>query len=686
MFWVCGFLLMSLLLPFQAAAAEVGSAVAAESSKSGVTMVAAGRFHSLALKEDGTVWAWGKDSLGNGTPYSSATPVQVKDLEEVVTVAAGGNHSLALKSDGTVWAWGQNEYGVLGEDPYKTSWRLTPVQVQGLSSVVAISANFSHNLALKSDGTVWAWGMNNAGQLGNGTTSDMYTSFYTPSQVQGLDSVIAVAAGPGTSLALKSDGTLWAWGGLVGDGTTESRSTPVQAQGLSSVVSFDAGDSRFVVKSDGTVWAWGWNGYGQLGDGTTTTRYTPVPLQELSSVAAFAADEWHSLALKSDGTVWEWGCNSKGEMCYESDIRTTPVQVQDLSSAVDIAAGFEHSLAVKSDGTVWAWGNNGYGQMGDAARTYHSTPIQVLGLGEPSPNTPEAPQWPAGNILSVTEATYNSVILNWVQAVDDTGIAGYRLYQDDLFLGNVTGTTYKVTGLKASTSYLFHLTAFDKSGNVSLPSPSLSVTTDTYTPQPEKAPLALNVKSGFYEVGSEVEVYVHAKDQQDLYAFLLKIGYDPAKLRLNQILLSKEFGVEGQSAVFSKNTSKAGLAGVSGSLLGSTTGRNGDVKSAVLKFTLLAKGSSEIVLNPGSSTADSKNQIRQLTEPVKLVILTSSIDFNGDGLVGLEDLVLISRKSGEVSGQTAGFDARYDINHDGVINVPDVQYVANKVASVAIVN
>ena len=120
MLLVYGFLLLTLLLPFQAAAAEAGSAVEAESSDSGVTMVAAGGGHSLALKEDGTVWAWGVRSITRQrkSDFSSTTPVQVKDLKEVVAVAAGDGHSLALKSDGTVWAWGINEYGVLGEDPY----------------------------------------------------------------------------------------------------------------------------------------------------------------------------------------------------------------------------------------------------------------------------------------------------------------------------------------------------------------------------------------------------------------------------------------------------------------------------------------------------------------------------------------------------------------------------------------
>ncbi|WP_051250723.1 fibronectin type III domain-containing protein [Paenibacillus harenae] len=459
MLLVCGFLVMTLILPFQAAATEAGSAVAAESSNLGVTMVAGGKGHSLALKEDGTVWAWGQGGvLGNGTGYASTTPVQVTGLEEVVMVAAGHDHSLALKSDGTVWAWGSSEYGNLGEDPDR--YRLTPIQVKGLSSIVAIAASGQHNLALKSDGTVWAWGLNSAGQLGNGTVTDHLTYFPTPAQVRGLDSVTAVAAGPSTSLAIKSDGTLWAWGGNVGDGTTDLHSTPVQVHGLSSVVSIATASHSLAVKSDGTLWAWG----GTVGDGTTDLHSTPVQVQSLNSVAAIAADEWHSLALKSDGTVWAWGCPLKGGECYESDIRNSPVQVQNLNSVVAIAAGYEHSLALKSDGTVWAWGWNSYGQLGDGTRTARYTPLQVQGFD------PETPKWPVENALTVTEVTYNSVQLNWQPATDDKGVDKYLVYQDNTLLNTLNGevNSYEVKGLSPKSTYLFSLVAVDADGNQSV--------------------------------------------------------------------------------------------------------------------------------------------------------------------------------------------------------------------------
>jgi len=343
-------------------------------------MVAAGGYHSLALKSDGTVLAWGDNAngqFGDGTNTSRNTPVQVSGLTGVVNIAAGIIHSLALKSDGTVWAWGYNGHGQLGDGT--TTGRNTPVQVSGLTGVVDIAAGTYHSLALKSDGTVWVWGSNNYGQLGDGTT----TNRNTPVQVSGLTGVVDIAAGTTHSLALKSDGTVWVWGynghGQLGDGTNTSRNTPVQVSGLTGVVNIAAGDVHsLALKSDGTVWAWGYNGYGQLGDGTTTNRNTPVQVSGLTGVVDIAAGDYHSLAIKSDGTVWVWGSNNYGQLGDGTTTdRNTLVQVSGLTGVVDIAAGINHSLAIKSDGMVWAWGRNIQGQLGDGTETDRSTPVQV---------------------------------------------------------------------------------------------------------------------------------------------------------------------------------------------------------------------------------------------------------------------------------------------------------------------
>ena len=341
-----------------------------------------------------TVWAWGYNGmgqLGDGTTTDRHTPVQTSGLTDCMAVTAGSMHSLALKSDGTVWTWGWNYYGELGDGT--TTTRHTPVQVLGLdgagflTGVVAVSAMQSHSLALKSDGAVWAWGYNNRGQLGDGTTTDRHT----PVQVLGpggmgfLTAVVDVSAGYYHSLALKADGTVWTWGGnssgSLGDGTTTDRYAPVQVNGLTNCVTVAAGGSHsLALKSDGTVWAWGYNGWSELGDGTTTDRHTPVQTSGLTDCVAVGGGGVHSLAMKSDGTVWAWGGNGRGELGDGTTMqREIPVQVSSLSGCTAIAAGGAHSLALKSDGTAWGWGLNSSGQLGDGTTVNKYTPVQVIG-------------------------------------------------------------------------------------------------------------------------------------------------------------------------------------------------------------------------------------------------------------------------------------------------------------------
>jgi alpha-tubulin suppressor-like RCC1 family protein len=270
-----------------------------------VTDVAGGSDHSLAVKTDGTVRAWGyngSSQLGDGTTTQRTTPVQVKTgilpdvfLTGVATVAAGRTHSLALKSDGTVWAWGENDNGELGDGT--TTNRSLAVQVSGLDGVIAIAAGDDFSLALRNTGEVWAWGYNGDGRLGDGSS----TSRSTPVKTSSLTGITAISSGAASGYALKSDGTVWAWGyngqGQLGDGTTSNRFTPVQVRGfdglgfLSSVTKISASEggsccsyglSAYALKSDGTVWAWGYNGIGQLGDGTTTNRSTPVQVTGLN--------------------------------------------------------------------------------------------------------------------------------------------------------------------------------------------------------------------------------------------------------------------------------------------------------------------------------------------------------------------------------------------------------------------
>ncbi|TMF58097.1 MAG: RCC1 repeat-containing protein [Chloroflexi bacterium] len=332
-----------------------------------------------------TPWAWGDNGfgqLGDGSTIQRNAPVPVGGLSGVTTIAGGGYHSLAVKSDGTVWAWGLNLYGELGNGTTTNS--STPVPVSGLTGVTAIAAGFYHSLAVKSDSTVWAWGLNQNGQLGNGTT----TSSSIPVPVSGLSGAIAVASGQYHSLALKSDGTVWAWGyngfGQLGNGITGgSSSTPVQVSGLSGATGIAGGqDHSLALKSDGTAWAWGYNFWGQLGNGTTTNSSTVVQVSGLGGVTAIAGGLAHSLAVKSDGTVWAWGYNIYGQLGNGTTTSSsTPVQVSGLSGVAAIAGGGQHSLALKSDGTVRAWGRNIAGQLGTGTPGgISSTPVAVIGL------------------------------------------------------------------------------------------------------------------------------------------------------------------------------------------------------------------------------------------------------------------------------------------------------------------
>jgi len=311
-----------------------------------------------------------------------SVPFTVAEPTARPVLAAGLEYSLAVAADGTVWAWGNNSGGQLGDGT--TTWGFAPVQVKGMNDVIAIASGFGHTLALRSDGTVWAWGRNRDGQLGDGTTP----LCLIPVQVQGVNDVIAIAGGVGHTLALSRDGTVWAWGlnrcGQLGDGTRTRCLTPVQVKAMSDVDAIVAGfDHTVALRSDGTVWAWGKNLDGQLGDQNKADHLIPVQVQGISDVIVIAGGKGHTVALRSDWTVWAWGWNYYGQLGDGTTIeRSTPVQVKRIGDVVAIAGGEFHTVALCRDGTVWAWGWNYYGQLGDGTTTNSSIPVQVQGISD----------------------------------------------------------------------------------------------------------------------------------------------------------------------------------------------------------------------------------------------------------------------------------------------------------------
>lgn len=390
--WVKRVLSVVLVLVMSGIAAPVGR-LAAGAAFTTKPMISAGGNHTIALKSDGTVWAWGWNCfyvLGIGTAPSQSTPVQIPTLTNMIAIAAQSDHSVALKSDGTVWAWGFNGNGQLGDGT--TIGQPTPVQVLSLSSVTAIAAGQAHSVALKDDGTVWTWGYNGYGQLGDGTL----TQRETPVKVS-ISNVTAISANGWNTIALKDNGTVWAWGnngdGQLGDGTRTQRQTPVQVLGLSDVTAVASGGGHSVaLKRDGSVWTWGAYSSGQLGNGTTSyIGLSPIQVPSISNVIAIAARESRTFALKSDGTVWGWGDNNRGQLGDGtiSIDRTTPVQMKGpngegaLNNVAAISVGGDYSVALKRDGSVWTCGENMEGALGDGTTTNRNqlTPVQVLGSG-----------------------------------------------------------------------------------------------------------------------------------------------------------------------------------------------------------------------------------------------------------------------------------------------------------------
>jgi alpha-tubulin suppressor-like RCC1 family protein len=377
-----------------------------------IVRIAAGSFHSLALKADGTVVAWGDNNRGQSTVPAGLTGV--------AAIEAGGNHSLALKADGTVVAWGSNGSG---QSTVPT----------GLTGVVAVSGGGTHSLALKADGTVVAWGDNGFGQRN------------VPTGLTEPGTVVAIAAGGFHSLALRTDGTVVAWG----DDTYDQSTVPT---GLTGVIAIAAGAYHsLALKADGTVVAWGRNVEGQIN----------VPAG-LTGVVAIAAETFYSLALKADGTVVVWGDTNSGQLNVPSG----------LSGVTAIAAGGYHVLALKADGTVVAWGRNTEGQrnvpagldkpvkgIGIAAGGYHSLALKadgtIVAWGRNFSDETNVPSGLSG-VTAIAAGENHSLALK----TDGTVVAWGRNFSDE------TNVPSGLSGVVAIAAGGYHSLALKADGTV----------------------------------------------------------------------------------------------------------------------------------------------------------------------------------------------------------------------------
>ncbi len=308
-----------------------------------VRQVALGEVTAYALLEDGTVVAWGANAdgqLGNGAmgangelgryPKPSVTPVKVTGLADIVQIEAGARHALALRKDGTVWAWGKRDDGAVG-DGKPTALRplnaIGPVKVPGLKGITQIAAGRTHNLALRRDGHVMSWGTNSDGELGIGTRF----AGWTPAEVTGIDRVVAIAAGDGAahgvSAVIREDGTLWMWGSnasamfgngegpLSPDDPGGRNLLPLPVKGIADAKRISVGGGHVaVLLGDGTLRMWGHDGWGQIGVGTSGAYHErPMKVSALSDVSAVYLGGARSFAVRRDGTLWIWGFGYQGQ-------------------------------------------------------------------------------------------------------------------------------------------------------------------------------------------------------------------------------------------------------------------------------------------------------------------------------------------------------------------------------------
>lgn len=391
-----------------------------------------GQNWTAAIKTNGTLWTWGYNGnvggfngfLGIGTTISYSSPIQVGSLTNWSSLSIDGYSGLAIKTDGTLWAWGRNEHGQLGTatNVGTTTCFSSPIQIGSLTDYSQVNTSGAHTMFVKTNGTLWGCGYAKNGALGNGVTVSGNPGRYpSPIQIGSLTNWSRVLCGYNTGLALKTDGTLWAWGmgtyGMLGNGTTITYASPIQVGSDTNWSKISSGSSAwFAIKTNGTLWACGYNAYGTLGNGTTIRYSSPIQIGSLTNWSNISTADNVTLATKTDGTLWVCGYNAYGSLGDGSTInKSSPIQIgnynnwgnvfagstsfaipsptrtfdlqQDLGQRyvskdylLDVYPNIASATGARTSPGLWAWGQGVYSALGNGTTIQYSSPVQIGSL------------------------------------------------------------------------------------------------------------------------------------------------------------------------------------------------------------------------------------------------------------------------------------------------------------------
>nr|WP_315186261.1 T9SS type B sorting domain-containing protein [uncultured Flavobacterium sp.] len=343
--------------------------------------VKSGDFHTLGIKTDGTLWAWGdnaKGQLGDGTTTNKNIPTKIGSSSDWQSIFPGELCSFAIKTDGSLWAWGINVSGILGDGSIID--KHIPTRIGNDYNWKFVSNNAYNTLAQKNDNSIWAWGSNSNGTLGNGTNTDSQI----PVQVENETTWKSISAGALFSTGIKNDGTIWAWGsgyfGELGNGNLGNVNTPTQIGILNDWTSISASNHTILAKkNDGTLWGWGLNKYGELGDATTNRSNFPKQIGTSSDWDIVGIGPGNSYGVKTDGTLWTWGDNTAGQL-GNSNFSTNylPSQITTSFSIQDISLGNLSATVLTTQKDLYSWGSNEQGQFGNGQLPIkNNTPLLI---------------------------------------------------------------------------------------------------------------------------------------------------------------------------------------------------------------------------------------------------------------------------------------------------------------------